>query len=96
MTPFSSRKVHKRGSMTDSSPLMFRRGVAKTVPTQAGARPHDDGRRRGPPARNRGAESREKDRRVQRRDARNNETAAAMTPTVKNRQRDVSESLAQR
>ena len=49
----------------------------------------------GPPARSHGAESREKGRRVQRRDARNHERAATMTPTVKNRQRDVSESLAQ-
>ena len=48
---------------------------------------------RGPPARSHGAESGERDWSVQRKDDKNDETAAAMT--LKNRQRDVSESLAQ-
>ena len=28
MTPFSSQKVHRQGSMTDSPPVRFRRSVA--------------------------------------------------------------------
>ena len=81
-------------SREQPDPKELRRREAEASADSAGARPTTTGGA-GPPARSHGAESGEKDLRVQRRDARNNETAPAMTPTVKNRQRDVSESLAQ-
>ena len=76
-------------------PEELRRRAAEASADAAGARPTTMGGA-GPASAGPRRRSRGKNRRVQRRDARNNETAAAaMTPTLKNRQRDVSESLAQ-